>query len=108
MDGNSTGKSKQIVEKANKHPDWLPEGWSVDVRTRKSGPSMGAGYKCYIDPLNGYKFYSKPDVLRYLNALNGNGNSLKKGCTVTHSPSNMQHLIHSFHTMANRFKKLDG
>ncbi|XP_054809581.1 uncharacterized protein LOC129311355 isoform X4 [Prosopis cineraria] len=89
MDGNSTGKSKKIVEKANKHPDWLPEGWSVDVRRRKSGPSMGAGYKCYIDPLNGYKFYSKPEVLRYLNALNGNGNSLKKGCTVTHSPSNV-------------------
>ncbi|KAI9117880.1 hypothetical protein K1719_011022 [Acacia pycnantha] len=89
MGSNSTGNSKQIVENANKHPDWLPEGWSVDFRTRKSGSNMGSAYKCYIEPLNGFKFYSKPEVLRYLNAHNGSGNSLKKGCTVTHSPSNV-------------------
>ncbi|MED6195554.1 hypothetical protein PIB30_038885 [Stylosanthes scabra] len=57
---------QQIVDKAIDRPEWLPDGWTVVIRTRKSGPFTGSGYKCYIEPLNGYTFYSKPEVLRYL------------------------------------------
>ncbi|KAL1364461.1 uncharacterized protein [Arachis hypogaea] len=56
----------QIVDKAIDRPEWLPDGWTVDIRTRKTGSLTGSGYKCYIEPLNGYTFYSKPAVLRYL------------------------------------------
>ncbi|XP_057749671.1 methyl-CpG-binding domain-containing protein 13-like isoform X2 [Arachis stenosperma] len=57
---------QQIVDKAIDRPEWLPDGWTVDIRTRKTGSLTGSGYKCYIEPLNGYTFYSKPAVLRYL------------------------------------------
>ncbi|KAL3521518.1 hypothetical protein ACH5RR_019667 [Cinchona calisaya] len=42
--------------------DWLPAGWKVQVRVRNSGKKD----KCYVDPSNEHKFYSKPEVLRYL------------------------------------------
>ncbi|XP_020216110.1 methyl-CpG-binding domain-containing protein 13 isoform X2 [Cajanus cajan] len=63
--------SKQTVEKSNERPEWLPDGWNVDFRTRRSGANMGHGYKCYINP-SGNKFYSKPEVLRYLETVNSN------------------------------------
>ncbi|KAL2348061.1 hypothetical protein Fmac_002061 [Flemingia macrophylla] len=69
--------SKQTVEKSNEHPEWLPDGWNVDFRTRKSGANMGSGYKCYINP-SGHKFYSKPEVLRYLETVNSNNHTSNK------------------------------
>jgi len=33
------------VEKSDEHPEWLPDGWIVDSKTRKSGAYMGCGYK---------------------------------------------------------------
>ncbi|XP_021754096.1 uncharacterized protein LOC110719454 isoform X2 [Chenopodium quinoa] len=46
--------------------DWLPTGWDLERRIRKSGVRAGTEYKCYIDPSTGSTFYSKPEVLRYL------------------------------------------
>ncbi|XP_057481282.1 uncharacterized protein LOC130768273 isoform X1 [Actinidia eriantha] len=43
--------------------DLLPPGWTVEVRVRKNGKKD----KCYTDPLNGFEFFSKPEVFRYLN-----------------------------------------
>ncbi|XP_052725190.1 methyl-CpG-binding domain-containing protein 13 isoform X2 [Vigna angularis] len=75
---NSTKcNSKQTVQKSDEHPEWLPDGWIVDSKTRKSGAHMGCGYKCYIDP-TGRKFYSKPEVLRYIKTININSHSSKK------------------------------
>ncbi|XP_061373743.1 uncharacterized protein LOC133316060 [Gastrolobium bilobum] len=91
IDSNTKCNSnKQIVEKANERPEWLPDGWNVDIKTRKSGTHMGSGYKCYIDPVNGLKFYSKPEVLRYLETIKDNNSTSKKEkkCTNMHSPSN--------------------
>ncbi|KAF7828301.1 methyl-CpG-binding domain-containing protein 13-like isoform X1 [Senna tora] len=87
---NTNRNSLQFLERGNEHPEWLPDGWNVDFKTRKSGPNMGAGYKCYINPLNGHKFYSKPEVLRYLETVNGSNCTFKnkKGCTVEPSLSN--------------------
>ncbi|ESW30472.1 hypothetical protein PHAVU_002G155600 [Phaseolus vulgaris] len=67
----------KTAEKSNEHPEWLPDGWIVESKTRKSGANMGCGYKCYIDP-TGCKFYSKPEVLRYLETVNSNSHSSKK------------------------------
>ncbi|XP_004503754.1 uncharacterized protein [Cicer arietinum] len=89
FDSDTKCSSKQqTAEKGNEWPDWLPDGWDMEVRTRKSGPLMGSGYKCYIDSLNGNKFYSKPEVLRYLETTKGNNcTSKKKKFTRTHFPS---------------------
>ncbi|KAK7406158.1 hypothetical protein VNO78_07778 [Psophocarpus tetragonolobus] len=37
--------SKWVVEKSSDRPEWLPDGWNVDFRTRKTGANMGHGYK---------------------------------------------------------------
>ncbi|GLT78249.1 hypothetical protein SLA2020_497890 [Shorea laevis] len=57
----------QTVARANEHPEWLPDGWLVELKMRKSGASLGKQEKSYFDPSTGFRFYSKPQVLRYLN-----------------------------------------
>ncbi|XP_065858225.1 methyl-CpG-binding domain-containing protein 13-like [Euphorbia lathyris] len=47
-------------------PEWLPLGWTVETKKRKSGPARGKEYKVYLDPSTGCKFFSKPEVFRYL------------------------------------------
>ncbi|XP_062074254.1 methyl-CpG-binding domain-containing protein 13-like [Humulus lupulus] len=61
----------QPVSDEDKLPKWLPKGWKVEVKTRQSGSLAGKEYKCYIDPLNKCKYYSKPEVLRYLKTAGG-------------------------------------
>ncbi|XP_047167402.1 uncharacterized protein LOC124836306 isoform X2 [Vigna umbellata] len=70
---------QQSAENANERPEWLPDGWNLEVRIRKSGVHMGSGYKCYIEPLKGYKFFSKPEVLRYLETVKDSSCTSKKG-----------------------------
>ncbi|KAK2973082.1 hypothetical protein RJ640_023012 [Escallonia rubra] len=50
---------------SNSSPDWLPAGWTEEVLVRKSGKKQ----KCYSDPANELKFYSKPEVLRHLDSI---------------------------------------
>ncbi|KAL2920636.1 Methyl-CpG-binding domain-containing protein 5, partial [Bienertia sinuspersici] len=45
-----------------KGEDWLPEGWKVEIRVRKSGKKD----RYYTDPVNGYIFRSLKDIDRYL------------------------------------------
>ncbi|XP_031278326.1 uncharacterized protein LOC116136796 [Pistacia vera] len=63
---HSENSNIKPVANENEHPDWLPDGWVVDLKTRKSGVLIGRPYKIYTDPLTGCKFFSKPEVLRYL------------------------------------------
>ncbi|XP_021730476.1 uncharacterized protein LOC110697407 [Chenopodium quinoa] len=42
--------------------DWLPEGWKIEIRVRKSGKKD----RYYTDPVNGYIFRSLKDIDRYL------------------------------------------
>ncbi|KAL1316693.1 hypothetical protein AAHE18_15G084000 [Arachis hypogaea] len=88
ISSNTKSNSKLIVEKTFERPEWLPDGWNVDFKTRKSGSAMGQGYKCYINP-HGKKFYSKLEVLRYLETIKGNNcNSRKEESNTIHSPNN--------------------
>ncbi|KAH9604473.1 hypothetical protein KSS87_012412 [Heliosperma pusillum] len=50
----------------------LPAGWTIQVRTRNKGHRKGTPYKCYIDPSSGTKFFSKPEVFRYLQSTHSN------------------------------------
>ncbi|XP_073307686.1 uncharacterized protein [Primulina huaijiensis] len=65
-----------ISEKKNEHTstmarsestsaDGLPPGWIKEVKTSKSGNKIRKD-SYYIDPVNGYVFLSKKDVMRYL------------------------------------------
>ncbi|GMH09415.1 hypothetical protein Nepgr_011256 [Nepenthes gracilis] len=63
---SSGKKDSQIVQDANKFPEWLPDGWTMEWKIRNSGSRKGTTYKCYMDPSTGSKFYSKPEVSRYL------------------------------------------
>ncbi|KAI8546356.1 hypothetical protein RHMOL_Rhmol07G0110500 [Rhododendron molle] len=46
---------------AGKSPGWLPAGWKEQVKV-----TNGRKVKCYVEPLTGSKFYSKPQVSEYL------------------------------------------
>ncbi|PON86444.1 Methyl-CpG DNA binding [Trema orientale] len=71
--GNTTTEAEKIplqpVNDKDDLPEWLPKGWKVAVKTRKSGLLIGKEYKVYINPFNSCKFYSKQEVLRYLKTL---------------------------------------
>ncbi|KAL9267308.1 Methyl-CpG-binding domain-containing protein [Drosera capensis] len=47
-------------------PRWLPSGWRLEWKVRKSGRAMGSKYRCYVERSTGMKFYSEPEVSRYL------------------------------------------
>lgn len=55
------------ASQANERPEWLPKNWLMEFRTFKSGAKIGKNYKIYIDPSTGFRFYSKPEVFRFLN-----------------------------------------
>ncbi|XP_073118639.1 uncharacterized protein [Henckelia pumila] len=67
---SSENKFDTISVKNNKSPDWLPDGWRMEGKTRKNGSSAGSTYKVYIDSSTGNKFYSKLAVARYLKTIN--------------------------------------
>ncbi|XP_073010234.1 uncharacterized protein [Typha latifolia] len=46
-------------------PDWLPDGWIMEVRKGKNGST----YRYYTCPISGYTFCSKREVLHYLNII---------------------------------------
>ncbi|CAA6658979.1 unnamed protein product [Spirodela intermedia] len=60
---------KTICEEAKRSisPIWLPSGWILEIKTRKSGTKAGKKYKCYFDPFTGCRHYSKAEVFRHLN-----------------------------------------
>ncbi|KNA13453.1 hypothetical protein SOVF_116740, partial [Spinacia oleracea] len=59
--------------------DWLPTGWVLERRIRKSGVRAGTEYKCYIDPSTDTKCFSKPEVLRYLAGSSGQNHRGESG-----------------------------
>ncbi|OMO58692.1 Methyl-CpG DNA binding protein [Corchorus olitorius] len=53
----------------NEHPEWLPKNWFIEFKTRQSGMTIGKRYKIYVDPSTGSRFFSQPQVLRFLNRV---------------------------------------
>ncbi|KAJ0960272.1 hypothetical protein J5N97_001913 [Dioscorea zingiberensis] len=88
----------QLAANTDEYPEWLPDGWKVELRTSKTGIQVGREYKVvvekhnvedlppgwilevkvrkvanrirrdpyYTDPVHGYVFRSKKEVIRYL------------------------------------------
>ncbi|KAG5070202.1 hypothetical protein JHK85_002579 [Glycine max] len=76
ISSSTIGNSKQAIEKSNEHPEWLPGGWNVWT-SENSKKWCKYGSWCYIAP-SGHKFYSKPEVLRYLETVNSYSHTSKK------------------------------
>ncbi|KAJ7533702.1 hypothetical protein O6H91_13G060500 [Diphasiastrum complanatum] len=51
-------------------PDWLPDGWTTEIRIRELGNTAGTKDKYYVDPSNGRRFRSKKEVMEYLQTGN--------------------------------------
>ncbi|XP_040985960.1 uncharacterized protein LOC121234190 isoform X2 [Juglans microcarpa x Juglans regia] len=81
-----TGRKIRLAQETNERPEWLPKGWTVVVKVRNSGSRIGSKYKCYIDPLNGYRFYSKPQVFQYLKTVKCGSWTFKKSKTDVDMP----------------------
>ncbi|KAF3448532.1 hypothetical protein FNV43_RR09245 [Rhamnella rubrinervis] len=77
-----------LVNGKDTNPEWLPNGWKVELKTRQSGLKIGDEYKCYVDPLNRRKFYSKPEVFRYLRTIKHKSGMFEKKTGIrVHSPN---------------------
>ncbi|KAI3828830.1 hypothetical protein L1987_02940 [Smallanthus sonchifolius] len=77
--GGGGGSSSEPLSSQRKNVDsWLPEGWTVEVKIRKGGSTSGMRYKCYMDPISGQKFFSKPQVLNHLAKTNRSVGGQKK------------------------------
>lgn len=51
-------------------PDWLPQGWLTEMKTRASGTSAGCKYKCYVDPVTKRRFRTRKEVFCFLTTGN--------------------------------------
>uniref|UniRef100_A0A2P2LDG6 MBD domain-containing protein n=2 Tax=Rhizophora mucronata TaxID=61149 RepID=A0A2P2LDG6_RHIMU len=67
------------VKKTTAHPKWLPRGWIVELKIRNGSSTSGRRYKCYVDKSTGYRFYSKPEVFRYLKTVKHKSHTTKQG-----------------------------
>ncbi|KAL2525047.1 Uncharacterized protein Adt_10101 [Abeliophyllum distichum] len=86
----SDDKTGCIEPKTMDSSEWLPHGWIVEERTRKSGSRMGTTYRVYIEPSTGRRFYSKSTVTRYLKTLIHTRNTtkqIKSSCLVDETQS---------------------
>ncbi|XWS49907.1 hypothetical protein CRYUN_Cryun12cG0043300 [Craigia yunnanensis] len=77
----------QTAAKANDRPEWLPKNWFMEVKTHKSGATIGKQYKIYVDPSTGFKFDSKPEVFRFLNHTEQKSSKPKQKKRASHSTS---------------------
>ncbi|WCJ26217.1 hypothetical protein M5689_008052 [Euphorbia peplus] len=76
---NSTSEQKsQPIQCTDEQPEWLPHGWSVAIKTKKSGSACGKKYKVFINPSSGRKFFTKPEVLRYLESVKNKSSTSKQ------------------------------
>ncbi|XP_042506528.1 methyl-CpG-binding domain-containing protein 13 isoform X2 [Macadamia integrifolia] len=91
-------------------PEWLPTGWSMVTKTRKSGMTAGRTYKCYISS-TGSKFYSKEEVFRYLKngKIQSHTSEPNKRDTATHCHSAEPNKIDTAtHCHSSKPKKRDA
>ncbi|KAL7594688.1 hypothetical protein Lser_V15G30907 [Lactuca serriola] len=77
-EGLLASKPKRGRRRKIEDSNWLPDGWNVEVKYR----SCGKEYKVFMDPINGHKFFTKQQILKYLaNKANTNNSPAeeKKG-----------------------------
>ncbi|GFP88664.1 putative phospholipid-transporting ATPase 4 [Phtheirospermum japonicum] len=68
-DDNALSSGSKVAaesDKTNDSPNWLPDGWTTEERTRNSGSRRGSVYKVYTEASSGKRFYSRASVTQYL------------------------------------------
>ncbi|XP_071686308.1 uncharacterized protein [Rutidosis leptorrhynchoides] len=80
--GDGSPSEPEASEMKSDDSSWLPDGWTMEIKTRKAGSTTGKRFKCYTDPISGQKFFSKPQVLSYLAKINGNAAGQREGSPV--------------------------
>nr|XP_010934848.1 uncharacterized protein LOC105054908 isoform X2 [Elaeis guineensis] len=74
-------------------PEWLPDGWTMEVRRGKTGNI----YRYYTSPLSSYTFCSKEAVMRYLNVVKVDGHESELSArSGDESPRPVQQVKNSF------------
>ncbi|KAH7296617.1 hypothetical protein KP509_26G030700 [Ceratopteris richardii] len=69
MDQEDTGcESFESRGNMTESPNWLPDGWTVELKQRAGGASAGSKEKIYIDPTSHHHFRTKKEVLTFLNS----------------------------------------
>ncbi|KAJ8623854.1 hypothetical protein MRB53_032384 [Persea americana] len=63
---SKTLKRCPTVKISEDRPEWLPEGWAMEVRERTSMKWEGVRDRYYYDPTNHHRFRSKKEVERFL------------------------------------------
>nr|GMD99901.1 Methyl-CpG-binding domain-containing protein [Ipomoea batatas] len=91
----SPSPSSKLASKTDQSSDWLPPGWTVELKTRSTGLNNGSTYKCYVSP-SGRKLYSKTQVSQFLNSAanintpisNENKNNIEESSSNLEVPQN--------------------
>eukprot|EP00262_Sarcandra_glabra_P016869 TRINITY_DN5620_c0_g1_i2.p1 TRINITY_DN5620_c0_g1~~TRINITY_DN5620_c0_g1_i2.p1 ORF type:complete len:289 (-),score=30.19 TRINITY_DN5620_c0_g1_i2:218-1084(-) len=61
----TTGLELALVQ-STAAPDWLPSGWSMEIKIRTSGVTAGTRDRYFYDPVSRRRFRSKKEVLSFL------------------------------------------
>ncbi|KAJ8630514.1 hypothetical protein MRB53_023837 [Persea americana] len=64
--GRKKKSEKEREEFWSRRPDWLPEGWEMDVRLRKDGATAGIRDRYYHEPRSGRRFRSRKEVEKFI------------------------------------------
>ncbi|XP_011625334.1 uncharacterized protein LOC18423079 isoform X2 [Amborella trichopoda] len=81
---NSSGNATVVTSGAEElRPEWLPPGWTMQIKVRKSGKTAGMREKYYIDPATGCSFRSRVAILRYVKTKKPSATKQKKPKTLS-------------------------
>ncbi|XP_019156015.1 PREDICTED: uncharacterized protein LOC109152815 isoform X2 [Ipomoea nil] len=111
----SPSPSSKLASNTNQSSDWLPPGWTVELKTRSTGSHNGSTYKCYISP-SGRKFYSKAQVSQFLNSAansntpisNENKNNIEESSSNLEVPQNQTPKENQSRTSRKRKSVMDN
>ncbi|KAH7430898.1 hypothetical protein KP509_08G019600 [Ceratopteris richardii] len=64
--GSSTQTPRDMMNGSIGHPPWLPQGWSIESRIRRTGVNAGKLRKYFRHLASGRRFRSRKDVLHFI------------------------------------------
>ncbi|KAJ8636729.1 hypothetical protein MRB53_010996 [Persea americana] len=68
--GSRRGRKRKTEEERDEfwsqRPDWLPEGWTMNVNVRKDGATAGIRDRYYYEPRTSHRFRSRKEVEKFI------------------------------------------
>ncbi|KAJ8636746.1 hypothetical protein MRB53_011013 [Persea americana] len=59
-------KTEERDELWSQRPDWLPEGWTMNVKVWKDGATAGIRDRYYYEPRTSHRFRSRKEVEKFI------------------------------------------